>query len=140
MKSLLPLRDRGRADLERQERERAENVAYNVAEGQRQIRRSFVFRFYHDTLDTNLSGAYHKLGPDSPDPDIRPEAEPGPLGGQYHDVDWLFGWEGIRWKGVYTYRDGSWNLNFYVRRQRRWFRSPEWRIVHSPAQVVEALT
>lgn len=160
-RSLFSVVERGRADAARREQERAENVADNIARGKADIRRSFVFHFYHDTmLDTNLSGAYHKFGPDSPDPDITPTSDPGPLGGQYHGVDWTFDYDGIRWRAAYRYmHDGAYATEFYVQARRSriarltefrhlrkhegWRRAlaaREWRIVHAPWQVAEALS
>ena len=136
-----PLLERGRAAIAEHEREHAEGVARNIAQGKSEVRRGFVFRFYHDTMiDTHLSGAYHKFGPTSPDPDIQPVTQPHSLGGGYHSVAWEFEYDGIRWMASYGYRTESWGLDFYVRRPRRLFRRPEWLIVHSPAQVVEALS
>lgn len=139
------LRERGNRELAAREAERREGIERNIAEGKRQLRRSFVFRFYHDTMiDTHLSGACHKFGPNSPDPDIRPVRQPHGLGGGYHGVPWEFEYDGIRWRAVYRYGYESWGLHFclhfYVRARPRRFRARQWIEVWSPAGVVEALT
>lgn len=152
--------DRGLQQRDANESYHRDLLASGIAEGKRTLRRSFVFRFYHHTMtDTNLSGAYHKFGPDSPDPLMDPINEPGWMGGQYRYVPWEFEYDGLRWRAVWEFgHEGSASPQFFIwtkmdpdayedRRAKRWLRrvraslgGKEWREVNSPLWVAELLT
>jgi hypothetical protein len=148
--------ERGLAQRRDEQAYRDNLLASGIAQAKKDLRRSFVFRFYHDTMtDTHRSAVYHRFGPDSPDPLIEPVAEPGWMGGQYRYVPWEWEWDGLRWRAEWDYRHGGWDLTFYVwakidrerqpRRLRdRWLRrlrialgGKEWREVNSPGSIAD---
>ncbi len=151
--------ERGLDQLEADRAYRESLLAQGIAKGKHDLRRSFVFRFYHNTmLDTHLSGAYHRFGPDSPDPLMTPIVEPGWMGGQYCYVPWEFEHDGLRWRAAWRFGyEGGASPEFFIwarmdrehwepGRIRRWVRlvriamgHKEWREVHSPRWVAEIL-